>query len=95
MSSGTASYLVRITGRVQGVWFRAWTKQEATKRHLSGWVRNRRDGSVEALITGPEVEVADMLATLHDGPPAANVEAVTKEPASPPENIGFEQLPTH
>jgi len=40
--------LVRIRGKVQGVWYRAWTVEEATRRGLRGWVRNRRDGSVEA-----------------------------------------------
>ena len=43
---------VRILGRVQGVWFRAWTAEEATRRGLAGWVRNRRDGSVEAFFAG-------------------------------------------
>ena len=44
--------LVRIRGKVQGVWYRAWTVQEATRRGLRGWVRNRRDGSVEAFFAG-------------------------------------------
>ena len=44
---------VLISGTVQGVWFRAWTVQEAQKRGLDGWVRNRRDGDVEAVFAGP------------------------------------------
>jgi len=94
MSSDSVSYLVRITGKVQGVWYRAWTKQEATKRNLSGWVRNRRDGSVEALISGPEADVEDMLAAFLAGPPSAQVDTVRKEPASPPEGTEFDQKPT-
>ena len=49
---------VTISGRVQGVGYRAWVESEATARRLEGWVRNRRDGSVEALFCGPEDVVA-------------------------------------
>lgn len=85
---------VRIEGRVQGVWFRAWTVQEATRRGLAGWVRNRRDGAVEALFAGPEERVREMVALCWQGPPAARVGAVTETPASPPDGRGFEQWPT-
>jgi acylphosphatase len=71
--------LARISGRVQGVWFRAWTKTEADARNLSGWVRNEPDGSVTAFLSGPPVAVDDMLAVLWQGPPAAQVSHVAVE----------------
>ena len=67
---------VRIRGRVQGVWYRGWTEDQATRRGLRGWVRNRRDGSVEALFCGPAAVVDDMIDACRKGPPAARVEAV-------------------
>ena len=67
----------RIEGRVQGVWYRGWIVDQATARDLAGWVRNRRDGTVEALFAGPEATVRDMLALCHKGPPAARVTGVT------------------
>jgi acylphosphatase len=72
---------VRITGRVQGVSYRAWVEHRARAHGLEGWVRNRRDGSVEALFAGPADVVADMIALCRRGPSAARVEAVTVEPA--------------
>jgi acylphosphatase len=74
---------VTITGRVQGVGYRAWVEHAARRRGLDGWVRNRRDGSVEALFAGPAEIVADMVALCHRGPSSARVEAVKDEPASP------------
>jgi acylphosphatase len=71
---------VRITGRVQGVGYRYWVEQKATARGLEGWVRNRRDGSVEALFAGPAEVVSDMIALCRRGPSSARVEAVTEEP---------------
>ncbi len=65
-----------VSGRVQGVWFRAWTKEQAGELGLSGWVRNRRDGSVEALLCGDTASVDRMLVLLKEGPPLANVFAV-------------------
>ena len=83
-----------ITGRVQGVWFRAWTVQEAQARGLDGWVRNRRDASVEAVFSGPVDKVEDMLRACHQGPDAARVTevAVTEEREAP--QPGFRKLPT-
>jgi acylphosphatase len=72
---------VRITGRVQGVGYRAWVEHRARAHGLEGWVRNRRDGSVEALFAGPADVVADMIALCRRGPSSARVEAVTEEPA--------------
>jgi acylphosphatase len=70
-----------IQGRVQGVGYRAWVEQQARAHGLEGWVRNRRDGSVEALLAGPADVVANMVALCHRGPSYARVEAVHEEPA--------------
>ena len=85
---------VRIEGRVQGVWYRGWTMGEATKRGLDGWVRNRLDGSVEAVFAGPASEVSAMIAACHRGPPAARVDRVTSELISESPSPGFVQHPT-
>jgi acylphosphatase len=74
---------VTITGRVQGVGYRAWVEHQARNHDLEGWVRNRRDGSVEALFAGPANVVADLVARCRRGPSTARVEAVADEPASP------------
>jgi acylphosphatase len=73
---------VTIRGRVQGVGFRYWVEEQAMARNLEGWVRNRRDGSVEALFAGPADVVSEMIALSRRGPPSARVEAVQEEPAS-------------
>lgn len=67
---------VRIHGRVQGVGFRAWTHHQAELHGLKGWVRNRRDGSVEAVFSGPDNLVAVMLKACQDGPAGSVVERV-------------------
>ena len=85
---------VRIGGRVQGVWFRAWTAREATVRGLSGWVRNREDGTVEALFCGNPSNVEAMLAACRDGPPQARVTDIVTAPAGAPGLPGFRQLPS-
>ena len=72
---------VTIRGRVQGVGYRAWVEYQATASGLEGWVRNRRDGSVEALFAGPPKHVADMVALCRHGPPSARIESVTNETA--------------
>jgi acylphosphatase len=72
---------VTIRGRVQGVGYRAWVEHQARAHGLEGWVRNRRDGSVEALFAGPADVVANMVALCHRGPASARVEAVREEPA--------------
>ena len=74
---------VMITGRVQGVGYRAWVEHRARAHGVEGWVRNRRDGSVEALFAGPADVVADMIALCRRGPSSARVEAVQEESASP------------
>lgn len=74
---------VTVTGRVQGVGYRAWVDQRARNHDLEGWVRNRRDGSVEALFAGPEEVVSEMVAACRRGPSSARVESVQEEPANP------------
>jgi acylphosphatase len=73
---------VMITGRVQGVGYRAWVEYQAVASGLEGWVRNRKDGSVEALFAGNAKVVAEMVALCRHGPPGARVTAVTNETAS-------------
>jgi len=73
---------VTIRGRVQGVGYRAWVEYQAITGGLEGWVRNRRDGSVEALFAGPPTRVAEMVALCRHGPPSARVDNVTSETAS-------------
>jgi len=84
---------VTINGRVQGVGFRYALADEARARKLSGWVRNRRDGSVEAVVAGPEADVEALIAWAHQGPPAARVTAVGVEPTTN-DTRGFEILTT-
>jgi acylphosphatase len=74
---------VRIRGRVQGVGYRAWVEYEAGVRGLQGWVRNRRDGSVEAVFAGPGDVVADMVASCRRGPVSALVSNIVEEAAGP------------
>ena len=95
MSSGLKTVTVRIEGRVQGVYYRAWTAQTAHRLGLDGWVRNRRDGSVEAVFSGQAIQVDEMLRRCAEGPPDARVAnvIVTDEGGAPPS--GFEVLPTH
>jgi acylphosphatase len=73
---------VRIRGRVQGVGYRAFVEHQAMALGLLGWVRNRRDGSVEALLAGPNNIVAEMIEQCRRGPAYARVEAVEEEAAS-------------
>ena len=74
---------VTVTGRVQGVGYRAFVADEASARDLEGWVRNCRDGSVEALLAGPADDVADMIAVCRLGPSMARVDAIRQEDGHP------------
>lgn len=95
MVAGTgAAVRVRIQGRVQGVYFRGWTVDEARARGLRGWVRNRSDGTVEALFIGPADAVDAMIELCRDGPPAARVTDIAREVAEDDGSPGFRQLPT-
>ena len=75
--------IVLVRGRVQGVGFRVWTEITALERGLEGWVRNRRDGSVEALFIGGEDDVAAMIEDCRNGPPGARVDALDHREARP------------
>lgn len=81
-----------ISGRVQGVWYRAWTQGEAAKLGLAGWVRNRADGTVEALFSGEAAKVDVMLARCRKGPPLARVTGIEVAPADRPGEAGFHKL---
>ncbi len=82
-----------IHGLVQGVGFRASLVREARRRGLAGWVRNRSDGSVEAVVSGEPSAVEDLIRWAGRGPPAARIDRVDVEPASG-EFRGFETRPT-
>jgi acylphosphatase len=73
---------VLIRGRVQGVGYRAWTEYTALTRGLQGWVRNRRDGAVEAVFVGGEDAVRAMLEACRRGPPGARVDRLDQREAS-------------
>lgn len=94
MSDPIETVHVVISGRVQGVWFRGWTCEQARALGLTGWVRNRRDGTVEAVFSGPPGAVGEMLANCRQGPPAARVTDVTVEPTDDPGGHGFDARPT-
>lgn len=67
---------VGVTGRVQGVFFRAWMREQAANLGVTGWVRNCPDGRVDAHIEGEEMAVEQLIQRLHRGPPSAQVEDV-------------------
>jgi acylphosphatase len=92
--SDTIAVRVEIQGRVQGVWYRGWTVEQATRRGLRGWVRNRRDGTVEALFIGPRDQVGTMIDACRIGPPTARVTGVIRHDAVDDGSTGFEQKPT-
>lgn len=95
-SSPTKAVRVVVKGRVQGVFFRDWTVEMARSLGLAGWVRNRRDGTVEALLSGDPDKVDEMVSRrIPVGPPAAVVTAVVPSPAEPvsPDD-GFHRKPT-
>ena len=72
-----------VRGRVQRVGYRAWTEHTALQRGLEGWVRNRHDGSVEAVFAGPAPVVEAMVEACRQGPPGARVETLDQDEAAP------------
>lgn len=88
------TYHVTISGKVQGVWYRAWTSETASKLGLNGWVRNRLNGTVEAVFSGEETALTQMLETCKEGSPAARVDNINYTEISELPEKGFRQLPT-
>jgi acylphosphatase len=86
--------LLRIEGRVQGVGYRDWMCRTALRLGLHGWVRNRPDGSVEALVAGPDEKVQALLEAAQRGPLQARVDRILDRPAEAPAEPGFRRLPT-
>ena len=86
--------LLLISGRVQGVGYREWMVAEATRLGVAGWVRNRIDGSVEALVDGEEDAVEELLRACRRGPRLARVDAIEEAQADPSTGPGFRILPT-
>ncbi|GAA0267347.1 acylphosphatase [Halobacterium noricense] len=81
---------VLVSGKVQGVYFRANTREQARERGVDGWVRNLRDGRVEAVFEGPDETVEAMVEWCHEGSPAARVDDVEAEYDDPEGVDGFE-----
>ncbi|NBC95978.1 MAG: acylphosphatase [Deinococcus-Thermus bacterium] len=84
------SVAFHVSGRVQGVSFRAWTQAEARTLGLAGWVRNRADGSVEGVAAGPTEQVDTLIERLRHGPRAARVADVATHPARDAPDGDFE-----
>lgn len=83
-----------ISGRVQGVGFRDWLRDEARAHGLQGWVRNRADGRVEAVLAGEEPAIEAVLLLVRRGPPLAQVTEVVESFCEPPAEPGFVRRPT-
>lgn len=82
-----------ISGRVQGVWFRVWLRDRALELGLCGWVRNSREGNVEALAVGSRNCVQRLIADCHEGPPLARVDRVVVDNTPVAAPTGFEIKP--
>jgi acylphosphatase len=89
----TTRHLI-IHGRVQGVGYRAYMRMEADRLSVTGWVRNRADGTVEAMIHGSPEDVSKLLEWARRGPPAARVTSIEVTEASGDEYERFDQLPS-
>ena len=93
MSEAVARRIV-VHGRVQGVGYRESLRREAAREGVAGWVRNRRDGTVEAILQGEAVAVERLVAWAGDGPSGARVTSIEVEPVEPGSFPGFEHHPT-
>jgi acylphosphatase len=89
-----AARLLRIEGRVQGVGYRDWLMREAARHGLHGWVRNRPDGTVQALVAGEEGAVQALLIACRRGPLMARVDRIEETLAEEPAEPGFRRMPT-
>lgn len=94
MSEGHVARRLRIRGLVQGVGFRWSMVIEARNLGVHGWVRNRRDGSVEAAVAGPALAVEAMMAWAKRGPPGSSVDSVEVSAEADLPGSGFQQRPT-
>jgi acylphosphatase len=94
MSPPIETVRLQITGRVQGVGYRIWAKRTAESLGLRGWIRNRTDGSVEALVTGAPEAVAAMVEDSRGGPLGAHVVDVIVSPDEDDGSVGFTTRPT-
>ena len=94
MTAPIETVRLRITGQVQGVGYRLWATRAGASMGLRGWVRNRTDGSVEALVTGATEAVAAMIEAARKGPSGARVTDVTVTPDKDDGSVGFVARPT-
>jgi acylphosphatase len=94
MSDDITSMRLRIMGAVHGVGFREFAISEANARSLAGWVRNRSDGTVEILASGPTKDIEAFVGACMRGPPAARVRNIEMGPAEAPDEPGFRRRPT-
>ena len=94
MTAPIETVRLRITGQVQGVGYRLWATRTGTSLGLRGWVRNRTDGSVEALVTGAPEAVAAMIEATRKGPLGAQVSDVIVIPDQDDRSVGFVARPT-
>jgi acylphosphatase len=94
MSEDITSLRVRVEGIVQGVGFRQFLLMAAVQRKLDGWVRNRSDGSLEALVSGPTKAVEAFVGAATQGPQGAKVSAVDLHNSEPPAEKGFQLRPS-
>ncbi len=84
---------LRISGVVQGVGYRVWMVRQAQQCGVSGWVRNRGDGTVEALVYGDTAAVEELLRACRRGPPGATVTLIHEDLAEPEDEPGFRTMP--
>ncbi len=91
---GRPALRVHIEGRVQGIGYRYWLIGQAASLGLDGWVRNRHDGGVEAVVSGPREALDEILRRCHEGPSLARVDRVAAEAETAKVEPGFHALPT-